>query len=271
MNVSESQVEPEGNTKTSGMKIDKTNQMYNWFFTLRYEDMNLSQLSQTLKEIAKKFCFSGELSKDGYKHWQGCFSLKTKERFATVKNHFPNTIHLEPCKNWFKSKEYCSKMETHIEGPYTEDYVFIKTIEKLYDWQTKIRDECLLEPDDRRINWIYDYEGNSGKTQFCKYMILKHNAIYLNNGKTQDIAYALPEDPKIVLFDFCRSNEEKINYQVIESIKNGIIFSGKYESKNKIFNSPHIYIFANFRPDLNKLSKDRWYLREIENQNLNDM
>lgn len=264
MNESLCQTVPKGNTNTFG----NNNAVYRWFFTLKYEEMELCQLFQILDEISKEFYFSGELSKEGYKHWQGCFSLITKERFSTVKNHFPNTIHLEQCLNWFKSIKYCSKADTHIEGPYNKNSVFIETIKDLWEWQETIKNECLVKPDNRTINWIYDKKGNQGKTEFCIYMDVKYNAHVMANGATRDLAHALPKDPKIVLLDFCRSNEEKINYGVIEGIKNGYIFSGKYDSKNKKFPKPHLYVFANFLPDRNKLSEDRWRVREIRDRKL---
>jgi len=77
-------------------------------------------------------------------------------------------------------------------------------------------------------------------------MAIKHKATVLNNGAFNDIAMALPNDPKIVIFNFSRGLEERVNYNAIEAVKDGLIFSGKYESKTKIFNSPHVVIFCNF-------------------------
>ena len=37
----------------------------------------------------------------------------------------------------------------------------------------------------------------------------------------------------------------------------------KYESKPICRNSPHVIIFANFEPDLDKLSNDRWIIKKI--------
>jgi len=66
-----------------------------------------------------------------------------------------------------------------------------------------------------------------------------------------------------VIFDVPRDNGNKISYKSVESIKNGMIYSPKYESKYKLFNSPHIIIFANEPPQLEKLSIDRWVVKEI--------
>lgn len=250
---------PGGNTKNAWPRY----QLYCWFFTLKYEESQLSQLLELLKNISKKFTFSGEIGEGGYKHWQGCFSLKKKEYFATVKNYFPNSIHLEPCKNFFSATSYCKKEETHIEGPYTEKTVLISTIEKLYPWQEKIEEICLRKPDDRTIHWYWEPKGCKGKTAFCKYMAVKHGATILANGASKDIGQSLPDDPKIVIFNFTRTTEERINYGALEAVKDGLVFCPKYESKTKIFNCPHVVVFSNFPPDKETMSIDRWKIEKL--------
>lgn len=258
-----SQGEPDGNTKSSGISTTG-NQLYRWFFTLDESKIQLSQLLEVLKEIAKEFVFSLEQGeKTDYKHYQGVFSLRQKERFSTVKNHFPISIHLEACKDWWASKKYCTKSETHIDGPWDEESCIIPIISELRPWQLKLEQQLLSEPKDREIFWIWDEKGNSGKTAFAKYLIIKHKACYFNNGKTSDIAFALPKNPKIVVFNFARSNKGRINYMVIEQLKDGICFSSKYESKTKIFNIPHVVCFANFHPEVEALSIDRWNILKI--------
>lgn len=126
----------------------------------------------------------------------------------------------------------------------------------------KMQNEVITHLDkqnDRQITWVYDSNGNTGKTFLSKHLIAKHNAIRFTNGRTQDISYAYKNNP-IVVFDFARSCEERINYQVIEDLKNGMLFSSKYESSCKIFAPPKIVIMANFLPKMENMSKDRWDL-----------
>lgn len=115
----------------------------------------------------------------------------------------------------------------------------------------------ISQQNNRQITWTYDFKGGCGKTWLSKYIIANMNGIRFTNGRSSDIAYAYNGEP-IIVFDFSRSNEEKINYQIIEDLKNGILFSCKYSSKCKVFIIPKIIIMANFLPDTKKLSEDRW-------------
>jgi hypothetical protein len=38
----------------------------------------------------------------------------------------------------------------------------------------------LDKPDDRTIYWIYDPNGCCGKSEFLKYMVVKHKTIFTN-------------------------------------------------------------------------------------------
>lgn len=246
---------PDGNTKTSGSK----NQLYRWTFTIPCSEYTASQLSQELGVICKKFVFQGERAPStGYEHWQGCLSLRQKEYFATVKNYLCDSAHIEPCLYWIKSQIYCRKPESRFCGPYDENSTFLDLPEILYPWQQDVLKLVLTKPDDRTIHWWYDASGCKGKTIMCKILMAQHGASVISNGTMRDIAFAVKSTTKIVCFNFTRSNEDRINYGAIEACKDGLLFSGKYESCSKIFNSPHVLVFANFLPNLNTMSSDRW-------------
>lgn len=249
---------PVRNTKGTGY------QAYRWQFTLKMESCSASQLSQNLRGYCKELYFQGERSENGYEHWQGCISLKHKEYRDTVKNIFGyNEVHIEPARNWIALKNYCKKDETYIEGPYNINSVFLDTPELNKEWQIKLKEELLKKPDPRKIICYIDRKGGAGKTDFCIHMYDKHEANVLSVGRHTDLAYMLVDEPKIVLFDIPRSVEDYISWQIIEQIKNGFVTSGKYESKIKRFNKPHVVVFMNEDPDFNKLSKDRWDCRYL--------
>jgi hypothetical protein len=69
--------------------------------------------------------------------------------------------------------------------------------------------------------------------------------------------------PRIIIFDIPRVNEGGVSYQAIEKLKNGYFFSGKYESGMCRFNSPHLIIFSNDPPVMEKLSEDRWVVNKL--------
>lgn len=253
-----SQLKPTGNTKNRW-------QLYRWALTIPAEEYSASQLSQDLDSLCKEYYFQKEKGEtSGYEHWQVCISLKTKEYFHSVKNLFSSKAHIEPVKDWPASKKYCQKNESRIEGPYSHLKKPIDLISNLRDWQKKVVELIQKNPDPRKIHWYYDEEGGKGKTTLSKYLIYHFGANYVRNAKTADIAYSLNDNPRIVIFDLSRSNEDRINYGAIESVKDGLLFSSKYESKLKIFNTPHVIVFSNNEPNLSKLSSDRWDIIELE-------
>lgn len=132
---------------------------------------------------------------------------------------------------------------------------------KLRKWQQEVLDK-LLKQNDRHVLWVYDPKGNNGKTFLAKYILSNYNAFYVNNAKSSDVAYAYANQ-EYVLFDFTRDYENYINYGNMESFKNGLIFSSKYQSCQRTFDYCKVVVFANFQPNLDKLSADRWDLYEL--------
>lgn len=128
---------------------------------------------------------------------------------------------------------------------------------RLRKWQRAVV-EMLKEPaDDRTIIWFYDEKGCSGKTLLTKWLAIHMGACTLTNGRSQDIAYAY-QGEDVILFDFTRTMEDRINYQVLEQIKDGKVFSPKYGSKSKLFVSPWVIVFSNRLPDFRTMTSDKW-------------
>lgn len=132
-------------------------------------------------------------------------------------------------------------------------------------WQAFLLENLEKKPNPRKVIWYVDETGNRGKTYIANYLLSKGNATYFTGGRTADIAHQY-DGERIVLFDFCRSLDDKVNYQAIESLKNGLIQSPKYDSKLKQFEIPHVVCFSNFHPDISKLSKDRWDIRHLNDK-----
>jgi len=110
-----------------------------------------------------------------------------------------------------------------------------------------------------------------GKTSFCKYLTVKHDAIALS-GKAADMRNGVIDyvktnktTPELVLVPIPRSfNTDYLNYEGIENVKDMYFYSGKYEGGQVCGNPPHLIVFANEPPDQSKMSEDRWVVRNID-------
>lgn len=151
----------------------------------------------------------------------------------------------------------------------------VKTIYPSYPWQQELYEELKLEPDNRSVLWYFDPVGGSGKTQFAKYLMTTYPDMYYVVSQTNGmkdfatiIANALDAGWKNhgLIFNLARSDAELKIYKPIESIKDGLLTSVKYSGKTMVFDCPHVVVFANFLPETEKLSADRWKIRKITGQ-----
>lgn len=275
--------EDEGNTATSSSGVKKQgNQCKNWIFTKKIEggkdgvEPEALALRKLLLTFSKNFTFQAELGSEGnFYHFQGRFSLKEKKRLTELKKIFDSKAHLEPEKDVLSSTLYCSKIETRIAGPWTEKAILRNCLrfDQLYPWQKEIINITNTYADDRIINWYWEPDGKVGKSGLSRYMIDNiGECLYVDGGRKEDIAHYIINskinewDNPIVIFNIPRS-KTMISYSAIEALKDGMIFSQKYESGFIRFNSPHIFIFANFEPDereMQNISIDRWKITKIE-------
>lgn len=132
----------------------------------------------------------------------------------------------------------------------------------LREWQETLCDELMKKPDDRKVLWYVDECGGTGKSWMARWCLCNMQADLYTGGKVADVAYACTEK-SIQLFDLSREKSEFFSYDAIEQLKNGCIFSPKYESGLKVFAVPHVVVFANWWPDMKKLSADRWEIRNL--------
>jgi hypothetical protein len=145
----------------------------------------------------------------------------------------------------------------------------VESIEKVellepYPWQSELKEILEDDPHPRQIYWVYDSVGNNGKSFFVRHMMtmFPDDTFFNTGGKTSDIAYAY-NGQKYVFFDYAREKADSVNYQVMEQFKNGMMFSTKYNSIQKVFNIPHVVVMANFKPEQGKFSMDRLRLFQL--------
>lgn len=146
----------------------------------------------------------------------------------------------------------------------------IKVEEPTFPWHKYVLDKIKGVPDKRKITWIYDKVGNTGKTWLTKYCHATKLAYAITAcGGIKDFATMIESaledgwDGKAVIFDLPRAAETKSIYEPLESIKNGLITVSKYKGRTIVLDNPHVIVMANFMPNLYALSVDRWDLREV--------
>lgn len=238
-----------------------------WCFTLNnYEIEQIEQIEQILKHQCKWYVFQEEKGESGTPHLQGTICLLKKQRLTELKK-INQKIHWEATKCVSASIAYCTKKDSAIGKTYHWGINLPEPVEteEPRDWQLKVMDIINMPPDKRTIHWFWEPDGNVGKTTLCKYLVVNHNALMLS-GKANDMFHMISKYPnkrKLILIDVPRSSQDFICYGAIEQIKNGLIFSGKYDCTQCVFNSPHVIVFANKKPDIEKMSDDRWNIIKI--------
>ena len=138
-------------------------------------------------------------------------------------------------------------------------------------WQAQITRRVTSTADYRDILWIWQPEGNTGKTYLAKYLHFFHGAI-VTGGKPEDMKHAIARwrqitghYPVTIIIDVARADTfPKSGYKTIQQIKNALFFSGKYQS-GMVASClpPNIVVFANRKPRLQYMSRDRWVVRKI--------
>jgi len=260
----------EGNTDSSPSRKKQPSRHTFWCFTLNNYDVDdLETVFQNrLMQIGNKIIYGREKAPStGTPHLQGFIALKEPMRLTELK--LPGFPHLEHCKgSEDQNTKYCRKDGDVWKSGYPPDPKPLKLITPDKPWQLEILEILKKEPDDRLVHWFWSKEGRIGKSSFCKYLVAKHNCVFIDEGKKADIMFTIIEANMdicdTVVFDIPRANGNNVSYKSIESIKNGMIYSSKYESGYKLFNSPHVIIFANEEPDIKKLSDDRWVITNID-------
>lgn len=264
---------PSRNTKSRAWCLTLNN-----YTTEEYEDIKKEFPNDTLTQLV----LGEEIGENGTPHLQGCIRYKNARSFSSMKKLFPRA-NISECRNWDASINYCKKDKKYFERNTDKNIKKITANEqyenymkqeysdiKWYPWQEEIIKIIEDKASKRKIYWYYDYEGNIGKSFLARFLDWKYNAI-IANGKQADVfnqyASFLEEydrQPTLAIIDVPRSNKEYLCYSTLEKLKDGVFNSGKYEGKKLRLIPHHLIVFANFEPCKNKMSEDRWVIKEIE-------
>jgi len=269
-----------------------TNQLYLWDFTWGRKQWTLDMLKikqneciELLRPICKQLVVQGEKAASGMYHLQGFFQLHSKKRDSELikQLQLPGGFRISPNHDSGASKKYCQKSDTRVLDTYflkppkiDYEYKGEDLPKDLCKWQSEMQRVSMTKPHPRTIWWLYDPAGRSGKSTFCKYMAYHHNAVALNWGDSKDMLYIVSSKiakfgpAATYIFDLTRTKPKLFSsddlYASIEQIKNGSIVNTKYEANTVLFDIPHIFILSNSLPEMEKLTKDRWKVIKIRDE-----
>lgn len=148
------------------------------------------------------------------------------------------------------------------------------TEDMLYPWETELLAEIHdTVPDDRHILWYVDRKGGAGKTSFCKWAVNSWpDKYYLcqQAGAMRDFATIYRNatiggwEGHCMFFNLTRADRKHKVYAALEAVKDGVVTSIKYSGCTTLNDSAHVIVFANWTPDVEEISMDRWVIREIK-------
>lgn len=134
------------------------------------------------------------------------------------------------------------------------------------EWQRQLDERLRDQPDDRRVEFIVDENGGKGKSWFIRYYLSYYSDITqrISVGKRDDIAFVIDTAKRIFLFDIPRKGMQYLQYNILEHLKDQMIFSPKYESVCKVLPEPvHVVVFCNEAPDRYAMSSDRYKVTNL--------
>lgn len=127
---------------------------------------------------------------------------------------------------------------------------------------------------DRKIIWIYETKGNTGKSHFALYWsrIDPKRFYYVNQvGGAHNFATIVKTavaggwEGHCMFVDLSRADKDHAIYQPLEMLKNGCVTATKYEGgTTDLGGRPHIVVLANWPPDVSQMSLDRWDIYTID-------
>lgn len=264
----------EGNTRTSKKQISPSDR---WCFTWNnYKEVDIVVLVDTFKKKGLTYVFGREVGEENETpHLQGYVEAGDKMKFRPSSfGKWWSKAHWEKCKGTPRQNMLYAVKEGG-EVFKSEDLILPRALAKitkqdLRPQQLAIADKYRDFEDakfGRKVHWYWEEAGGWGKSVLATYMIDQMGALELS-GATKDAFHGLStvldqRDVPIIIFDIPRSQHEYVSYTSIEKIKDGKLFSPKYEGGMRRFNRPHVLCFANQPPDVDKLSHDRWIVTNL--------
>lgn len=244
---------------------------------------------------AKDVIYQIERAKSGLIHFQIYCALSEKKRPIELAKEFNEEFggcDVSACstKGLEALSSYCMKTESRVAGPWAKNEAKLKKLldaqaneykgqdlprlDQFTPWQRALFDYATGPIDPRRILWICDQNGKTGKSTVAKFLAFHHDACVLSYGDASSLINVVTEKyeadkaaSRCYIFNLTRSKPKLFSnediYSALESIKDGMVVNTKYRGRTIYFNTPHVIVLANRMPELEGLSKDRWLIRTL--------
>ena len=149
---------------------------------------------------------------------------------------------------------------------------------ELKPWQNELMK--YIQPHDREIIWVVGKDGNEGKNWFQKCVKSVYGSRKVVSGiniknNSANIFQALRKCSIVTVDIFlCNVGKSKykfdpINYDALESIKDGEALASKYDSQHLKIRVPNVVmVFSNSPPDVKELAKVCFRVFNINNNQL---
>jgi hypothetical protein len=150
--------------------------------------------------------------------------------------------------------------------------------EELRKWQ-KFITHLLNVKNDRAFLYVVGYKGAEGKSKLIAHIIATSNAITIDPMNARDIANLIYKKclergkmPETIIVNIPKVKDygiAKSMTSILESLKDRVVDSGKYEGNTLAFNeSPNVIVFTNANPEINDLSLCRWLIYIINEEEI---
>lgn len=280
------------------MSISSSENKYkDWVFTWNSDDQGkLPYLDDMVSFLDKEFelyVFQEEIGEETQRvHLQGAFRANVRVRQSTLLKRFQEYFVYIDCKfltinrmcgSWQENIDYCTKLETRVGDNYFSspslkkylgrDIKFLDDSTRQYPWQKDLIDKIfekntgiIKTPDDRKVLWYSDSNGNCGKSKFAKFLCFNNPTITkLSFGTAAQLRSAVVQagPMSVYLIDIPRTlgSDDSLDsiISVIEDIKNGFVVSSMYGKHSvMMMDPPHVICFSNEKCPRHLMSVDRW-------------
>lgn len=255
-------------TEPTTKPVQKPGRVHHFFTWNNYDSSDINILKHIFKEYCYMYAFQEEIGKSGTRHLQGVCSCKKKMRDTEFK--LPKKIHWEKVIDVKASYIYCTKEESRSGKVYVLNYKipYQFKLKNFYNWEEDILEIIKKEANCRDVYWFWSEKGGIGKSTFCKHLVMNKNAIFLSKGKYSDIINVIYKSDMMsascVVIDLPKNCGNRVSYNAIEAIKNGLICNTKFETGYCAFPPKHVIVFANAEPEYELMMDDRWKVKKLD-------